>query len=76
MWHFVLLVDCRNDTLAGPLGRRGDQVAGPYIMHKDDLKQMAPLWLNYSYAVRNDSRVSCEQWPTAEGHGSPCYHHI
>ncbi|BDA42986.1 Peptidyl serine alpha-galactosyltransferase [Coccomyxa sp. Obi] len=44
----------RNDTLAGPRGRRGDQVGGFCIMHKEDLKRVAPLWLKFSKAVRHD----------------------
>ena len=44
----------RNDTLAGPLGRRGDQVGGFTLMHRDDLKRAAPLWLKYTEDVRAD----------------------
>lgn len=90
----------REDTLAGPKGRRGDQVLGParvvcvwthkgaqwprqdetaalqyiasvieqlmkgylqvggfILMHKTDLKRMAPLWLKYSEDVRFDPDV-------------------
>jgi hypothetical protein len=48
---------CRNDTIGGPLGRRGDRVGGPYYMHRDDLKFLAPQWLNYTHIMRNDMEV-------------------
>ena len=48
---------CRNDTIAGPLGRRGDRVGGPYYMHRDDLRKLAPQWLNYTHIMRNDTEV-------------------
>lgn len=48
---------CRNDTIAGPMGRRGDRVGGPYFMHRDDLKVLAPQWLNYTHIMRNDMEV-------------------
>lgn len=51
------LYGCRNDTLGGPAGRRGDRVGGPYFLHRDDLAKLAPLWLEYTYRVRNDSEV-------------------
>jgi len=44
----------RNDTLAGPKGRRGDQVGGFILMHQEDLRRMAPMWLKYSEDVRFD----------------------
>lgn len=44
----------RNDTLAGPVGRRGDQVGGFFFVHKDDLKRMSTLWLKYTEDVRAD----------------------
>ena len=44
----------RNDTLAGPSGRRGDQVGGFFFVHRDDLKRMSPLWLKYTEDVRFD----------------------
>lgn len=44
----------RNDTLAGPLGRRGDQVGGFFFIHRDDLKRMSTLWLKYTEDVRAD----------------------
>jgi len=47
----------RNDTIAGPMGRRGDRVGGPYFMHRDDLKVLAPQWLNYTHIMRNDMEV-------------------
>lgn len=47
----------RNDSLAGPRGRRGDVVGAPYFMHAEDARRLAPLWYNYSVRVRNDSEV-------------------
>eukprot|EP00798_Chlamydomonas_sp_ICE-L_P009971 gene9972-7848_t len=44
----------RNDSLAGPVGRRGDQVGGFFFIHRDDLKKMSPLWLKYTEDVRFD----------------------
>eukprot|EP00798_Chlamydomonas_sp_ICE-L_P028050 gene28050-31152_t len=44
----------RNDTLAGPVGRRGDQVGGFFFIHCDDLKRMSTLWLKYTEDVRFD----------------------
>lgn len=43
-----------NDTLAGPSGRRGDQVGGFTLMNTQDLRRMAPLWLKYTEDVRVD----------------------
>lgn len=48
----------RNDTLAGQPGRRGDQVGGFTLMHTKDLERVAPLWLSFTTAVRNDPTVS------------------
>ncbi|KAG2499027.1 hypothetical protein HYH03_003212 [Edaphochlamys debaryana] len=44
----------RNDTLAGPYGRRGDQVGGFFYAHRDDMKRLSPLWLQYTEDVRED----------------------
>ena len=44
----------RNDTLAGPSGRRSDQVGGFTMMYTKDLKRVAPLWLKYTEDVRFD----------------------
>jgi peptidyl serine alpha-galactosyltransferase len=44
----------RNDTLAGPQGRRSDQVGGFTMMHVRDLRRVAPLWLKYTEDVRFD----------------------
>ncbi|KAK9809464.1 hypothetical protein WJX73_010859 [Symbiochloris irregularis] len=44
----------RNDTFAGPKGRRGDQVGGFTLMATADLMRVAPLWVNFSTAVRED----------------------
>ena len=48
----------RNDTLAGPYGRRGDQVGGFFFIHRDDLKRMSTLWLKYTEDVRADDMVN------------------
>lgn len=47
----------RNDTLAGPLGRRGDQVGGFFFMQRDDLKAMSHDWLKFTEDVRFDDQV-------------------
>eukprot|EP00775_Hariotina_reticulata_P010387 gene10387-10545_t len=44
----------RNDTLAGPIGRRSDKVGGFYFIHRDDLKAVSTLWLKYTEDVRAD----------------------
>lgn len=51
-------VEPRNDTLAGPNGRRADQVGGFFFIHKADLKRMSTLWLKYTEDVRADTEVS------------------
>lgn len=38
----------------GPAGRRSDQVSAVVLMARADLARVAPLWLRYSEAVRND----------------------
>ncbi|KAL4516545.1 hypothetical protein Ndes2437A_g00686 [Nannochloris sp. 'desiccata'] len=43
-----------NDTLAGPVGRRGDQVGGFTLMYTEDLRRVVPLWLKYTEDVRFD----------------------
>ncbi|MEW5312642.1 MAG: hypothetical protein WDW38_004261 [Sanguina aurantia] len=47
----------RNDTLAGPAGRRADQVGGFFFIHRDDLKAMSHNWLKYSEDVRFDDQA-------------------
>lgn len=44
----------RNDTLAGRKGRRGDMAGGFTLMHRDDMRRVAPLWLKYTERVRED----------------------
>lgn len=44
----------RKDNLAGPPGRRGDQVGGFTLMNTKDLERVAPMWLSFTTAVRND----------------------
>lgn len=50
----------RNDTLAGPAGRRSDRVGGFFFVHRDDLKAMSHLWLKYTEDVRADPEVRQE----------------
>ncbi|GFH05540.1 ShKT domain-containing protein, partial [Haematococcus lacustris] len=47
----------RNDTRAGPYGRRADQVGGFFFVHKDDLKRMSKGWLKYTEDVRADDQA-------------------
>lgn len=47
----------REDNLAGPPGRRGDQVGGFTLMNTKDLERVAPMWLSFTTAVRNDPTV-------------------
>ena len=54
----LLQVVPRNDTLAGPKGRRGDQVGGYTLMHTADLRRVAPGWVTFSEDVRADPDVS------------------
>ena len=51
-------VEPRNDTIAGPRGRRGDQVGGYTLMHTPDLRRVAPKWVSFSEDVRADPDVS------------------
>jgi peptidyl serine alpha-galactosyltransferase len=44
----------RNDSDAGPVGRRSDQVGGFTMMRVEDLRRMAPLWLKFTEDVRAD----------------------
>lgn len=44
----------REDSLAGPVGRKGDQVGGFTMMESSDLRKVAPLWLKYTEDVRED----------------------
>lgn len=48
----------RIDNLAGQPGRRGDQVGGFTLMNTKDLERVAPMWLSFTTAVRNDPTVS------------------
>jgi hypothetical protein len=45
----------KNDTLAGPYGRRSDKVGGFFFYEKHDLRRMSKLWLKYTADVRNDT---------------------
>jgi hypothetical protein len=38
-------VEPRQDSLAGPSGRRADMVGGLYMATREDLRRIAPLWL-------------------------------
>ncbi|CAL5224706.1 g7434 [Coccomyxa viridis] len=44
----------RNDSLAGPVGRRGDQVGGFTIFRNEDLGSVLPMWIKYTEDVRED----------------------
>lgn len=60
----------RNDSLAGPPGRRGDMCGGFTFMMRDDLSRVAPLWLKYTEDVRFDPdawRLSGDQYATQPG---------
>ena len=35
-----------------------EQVGPPYLMHREDMEKVAPLWFNFTYAVRNDPQVN------------------
>lgn len=52
----------RNDTLAGREGRRGDMAGGFTLMHREDMRRVAPLWLKYTEDVRQDPGVSACLW--------------
>ena len=43
---------------AGPAGRRADRIGGYYMIHREDLKQVLPLWMKYTERVREDAAVS------------------
>mmetsp|Transcript_7473 Transcript_7473/g.18044 ORF Transcript_7473/g.18044 Transcript_7473/m.18044 type:complete len:904 (+) Transcript_7473:124-2835(+) len=47
----------RNDTLAGPYGRRADQVGGFFFIHRDDLKRLSKPWLQITEEVRFDEEA-------------------
>ena len=36
----------------------GPQVGPPYLMHREDMERVAPLWYNFTHAVRNDPQVN------------------
>lgn len=59
----------RNDTLAGPAGRRGDVVGAPYFMRTADARRLAPLWYEYTARVRNDSDAYKDSGDTASAKG-------
>eukprot|EP00878_Enallax_costatus_P023272 GHUV01024743.1.p1 GENE.GHUV01024743.1~~GHUV01024743.1.p1 ORF type:complete len:564 (+),score=175.47 GHUV01024743.1:251-1942(+) len=59
----------RNDTKAGRVGRRGDRVGGPYYMHRDDLRKLAPQWLNYTGIMRTDMEAYKDSGDTASKKG-------
>jgi hypothetical protein len=62
----------RNDWLAGPPGRRADQVGGFLILHRDDLRRVAPFWLKYTEDVRADADVSALGRGALAGGGAGC----
>jgi hypothetical protein len=47
----------RNDSFAGPVGRRSDMVGGFFFIHRTDLKRLSKLWLKYTFDVRQDPEV-------------------
>ncbi|PSC69020.1 peptidyl serine alpha-galactosyltransferase [Micractinium conductrix] len=47
-------VEPRMDDVAGPVGRRGDQVGGFTLMQAGDMRRVAPWWIKYSEDVRAD----------------------
>lgn len=55
--HHIPDVKPRTDTRAGPAGRRADQVGGFMLVHRDDLKRIADLWIKYTEAIRSDPQV-------------------
>jgi len=54
---FVPDVAPRDDLLAGPRGRRADQVGGFFFIRRDDLRAVSTEWLSLSEAVRFDPTV-------------------
>ena len=48
----------RNDTLVGPVGRHADRAGWWYLIHREDLRLLAPLWLEFTQDVRFDPAVS------------------
>ena len=61
----------RNDTLAGPAGRRADQVGGFFFVHRDDLKAMSHGWLKYTEDVRADPEVHAAPSSCLRGGSTP-----
>jgi hypothetical protein len=60
----------RDDELAGPKGRRGDKAGGFTMMQTDQLRKVAPLWLQYTEDVRADPdawKLSGDQYATKPG---------
>jgi hypothetical protein len=63
----------RNDTFAGPKGRRGDQVGGPYFMLMDDMRKVAPLWLSTTLEMRQDLEAWRDSGDTSFKPGKPVW---
>ena len=63
----------RNDTFAGPKGRRGDQVGGPYFMSTDDMRKVAPLWLSTTLEMRQDLEAWRDSGDTSFKPGKPVW---
>lgn len=63
----------RNDTNAGPKGRRGDQVGGPYFMATDDMRKVAPLWLSTTEEMRQDLEAWRDSGDTSFKPGKPVW---
>ncbi|KAK9918872.1 hypothetical protein WJX75_007695 [Coccomyxa subellipsoidea] len=50
-------VQPRTDTNQGPKGRLADMAGAPYLMAKEDLKMVAPMWSTFTRKVRNDPKA-------------------
>ncbi|KAI8102669.1 hypothetical protein M9434_005468 [Picochlorum sp. BPE23] len=44
----------REDSLAGPIGRKSDDAGGFTLMSTQDLRRVAPMWLKFTEDVRAD----------------------
>lgn len=47
-------VEPRKDKHGGPIGRRADEAGSFFYMRTRDMEKIAPLWMNYTKAVRAD----------------------
>jgi hypothetical protein len=58
---FVPDIEPREDVLAGPVGRKADQVGGFFFIRSEDLSKVSTQWLTISEQVRMDPTVSDRQ---------------